>query len=43
LFAWEPWFFVAGLGGAALFCLLGALVPAVRASRMDPAAALTGG
>ncbi len=42
LFVWEPWFFVAGLGGAVLFCLLGALIPAVRASNMDPAAALTG-
>ncbi len=42
LFAWEPWFFLVGVGGAVLFCLLGALVPALRASNMDPSAALTG-
>lgn len=42
LFAWQPWFFLVGVGGAVLFCLLGALLPAVRASNMDPAAALTG-
>ena len=42
LFAWEPWFFAMGVGGAVLFCLLGALVPALRAANMDPAAALTG-
>ncbi|MBH24130.1 MAG: hypothetical protein CMH57_06700 [Myxococcales bacterium] len=42
LFVWEPWFFAAGLGGGILFCLVGALIPAIRASNMDPAAALTG-
>jgi uncharacterized membrane protein len=43
LFVWRPWFFVAGLGGASFFCLLGASIPAIRASNLDPAAALTGG
>lgn len=42
LFAWNPWFFGVGVGGAILFCLVGALVPALRAANMDPAAALTG-
>lgn len=42
LFAWQPWFFVVGVGGAALFCLLGAVVPATRAANTDPAAVLTG-
>jgi ABC-type lipoprotein release transport system permease subunit len=42
LFAWEPWFFAVGIGGAALFCLLGAVVPAARAANTDPAAVLTG-
>jgi ABC-type antimicrobial peptide transport system permease subunit len=42
LFAWEPWFFVVGIAGAVLFCLLGAAMPALRASNMDPAAVLTG-
>ena len=42
LFAWQPWFFAVGIGGATVFCLIGALVPALRAANMDPAAALTG-
>lgn len=42
LFVWEWWFFVIGIAGGVLFCLLGALIPAIRASNMDPAAALTG-
>ncbi len=42
LFAWEPWFLVVGVLGAVLFCLMGALVPALRAARMDPAEALMG-
>ena len=42
LFSWDPWFFVVGIVGAILFCLLGALVPALRAANLDPAAALTG-
>jgi len=42
LFAWEPWFFAVAVGGAILFCLLGAFVPALRAANLDPAAALTG-
>lgn len=42
LFGWQPWFFVVGIFGAVLFCLVGAAVPALRASNMDPAAVLTG-
>lgn len=40
LFAWEPWFFAVGVGGAVLFCLLGAALPALRAATADPASAL---
>ena len=42
LFGWHPWFFVVGILGAVVFCLVGAAVPALRASNMDPAAVLTG-
>jgi putative ABC transport system permease protein len=42
LFGWHPWFFVIGILGAVFFCLVGAAVPALRASNMDPAAVLTG-
>ena len=42
LFAWSPWMFALGLTTAVLFCLIGALIPAVRAGRVEPAAALTG-
>lgn len=39
-FAFPLWLWAAGLGFAALFSLLGALVPAFRAARVDPALAL---
>ena len=42
LFVFQPWMFAAAIGVSVLFCLLGAAVPAVRASRIDPAAALSG-
>lgn len=42
LFAFEPWMFLMCFGVALTFCWFGALAPAFRASRMDPAAALAG-
>ncbi len=42
LFAFEAWMFGVCIGAALLFCWIGALIPAIRASRMDPARALTG-
>ena len=42
LFAFEPWMVWMCLGSALLFCWIGALLPALRASRLDPARALTG-
>lgn len=42
LFVFEWWMFGLCLGAALLFCWIGALLPAIRASRVDPAKALTG-
>jgi ABC-type antimicrobial peptide transport system permease subunit len=42
LFVFAPWMFAVSLGAALLFCWVGALLPSIRASRIDPAAALTG-
>jgi hypothetical protein len=41
-FRYPWWLFLGGLWFAVLFCWLGALWPATRAARLDPAAALTG-
>lgn len=41
-FAYPPWLFFASVLFAVVFCWLGAIVPAHRAARMDPARALTG-
>jgi ABC-type antimicrobial peptide transport system permease subunit len=40
-FLFSPGLVVASVGFAALFCLLGAFMPANRAARMEPASALT--
>jgi len=40
-FVFSPGLVVAAVGFAVLFCLLGAFIPANRAARMEPAAALT--
>ena len=42
LFGFELWMFAMCIGSALLFCWIGALLPAIRASRTDPASALTG-
>ena len=42
LFVLAPWMIAMALGVAVLFCWIGALVPAIRASQIDPARALTG-
>lgn len=42
LFDVQPWMLAMGLSAALLFCCLGALLPALRGSRVDPAQALTG-
>lgn len=42
LFAFEPWMWAGCVLVALVFCWIGALIPAVRASRIDPAAALAG-
>ena len=42
LFLIEGWIFALGLGVAVLFCWIGALLPALRAGRIDPASALAG-
>lgn len=42
LFVIEPWMLAASMGAALVFCWVGALLPALRASRIDPAAALSG-
>ena len=42
LFVFSPWMFAVSIGAALLFCWIGALLPSIRASRIDPAAALTG-
>ncbi len=42
-FAFPLWLWGVGLGFAALFAVLGALGPARRAARVDPAGALQGG
>ena len=39
-FAFPPWLWIAGLGFAAFFAVVGAIVPALRAARVDPALAL---
>ena len=41
LFSLHPWMVAMCLGASLFFCVLGALWPAIRASRMDPARALT--
>ena len=40
-FAFPTWIWVAGMGIAVLFCLVGAFFPANTAARQDPAVALT--
>ncbi len=42
LFATEPWMALGAIAVALLFCWIGALLPAFRASAIDPAAALAG-
>ena len=42
LFAFEPWMCAAAIGVSIFFCILGAAIPAIRASRIDPASALSG-
>jgi ABC-type antimicrobial peptide transport system permease subunit len=42
LFVVSPWMAAAAFGFALLFCWVGALLPAFRASAIDPAAALAG-
>lgn len=42
LFVFEMWMILGALGVAVLFCWIGALLPAIRAGRIDPAAALAG-
>ena len=42
LFAFDLWMFLMAIGAALVFCWIGALIPAIRASRTDPARALTG-
>ncbi len=42
-FTFRWWIFAAGFGFAVVFCVLGAWLPARRAARMDPAAALAQG
>ena len=42
LFVFAPWMWFGAFGVALLFCWIGALIPAVRASRMDPAGVLAG-
>ena len=42
LFAFEPWMWAGAIIVALVFCWIGALIPAIRASRIDPAAALAG-
>jgi len=42
LFIYEWWMFAMALGVSLLFCALGALLPAIRASRIEPAQALAG-
>lgn len=42
LFIIEWWMLAAGMGVAVVFCWLGALFPAIRASHIDPAEALSG-
>ncbi|MCA9564395.1 MAG: ABC transporter permease [Myxococcales bacterium] len=42
-FAFKPWILWAGAGVALIFSLLGAALPAYRASRVDPAEALRSG
>ena len=41
LFIIEGWMVAMGIGAALVFCWLGAIVPAIRASHVDPASALT--
>jgi ABC-type antimicrobial peptide transport system permease subunit len=41
-FAFPPWLWLAGLGFASLFAMLGAFGPARRAAKVEPAAALQG-
>jgi len=41
-FAFPPWLWAAGIAFAALFSMIGAFGPAHRASRVEPAAALSG-
>jgi ABC-type antimicrobial peptide transport system permease subunit len=40
LFNFEWWIFASAIGLSILFCVLGGLLPALRASRLEPAAAL---
>jgi len=40
--SFEPWMWAGSIGVALVFCWIGALIPAIRASRIDPAAALAG-
>ena len=42
LFDVQWWMLLMGVGAALLFCCVGALLPAIRGSRVDPAQALTG-
>jgi putative ABC transport system permease protein len=41
-FAFPPWLWAVGLGFAALFAVVGAFGPALRAARVEPASALSG-
>ncbi|MBA2664089.1 MAG: ABC transporter permease [Bradymonadaceae bacterium] len=42
LFLLEAWMLLASIGVALLFCWIGALLPAFRASRVEPASAISG-
>jgi ABC-type lipoprotein release transport system permease subunit len=41
-FAYPLWLFAGGIGFAVVFCWLGAIFPAQRAAKLDPASTLTG-
>ncbi len=42
LFIWSPWIFALGIATAVVFCWIGALLPALKAGRVEPSEALTG-